>query len=437
MKKKSISLHGTPFNPKGFDIKGYDKEGYNERGYNRNGYDREGYNKDGYDKEGYDRKGYDKKGYDRKGFDRKGYNRKTRSRYDMMGYDKNGYNKQGYDKEGYDREGYSWLGFNKQGRDKEGYDMGGFDIDGINREGFDIKGFYYEKQEKGVWKNTGKKRDPEGFDVVGINERGFNREKFFHRKLSDGTWENSYSLYDDEGYDIYNCDRNGIQKGSHVNKFGFDSDGIYWEKDQEGKFVSTGLKYNRRGFNCDEKHVITKSRIDLRHFDINGRCKENNDSIYDKEGFKQDGTYMETGEKYHNGYNAFGIDKNGRDKKGRIHPDITFAEGYIDAIMRGKRISYLEEKCEINSRNKDKVMEDVNIIIYRASEMYPELKKKIIVNIYGIQKIIKQREKRITEIQGKTSDEEAEIKKLQKENKILKQRISSMDPMQDMEEVEK
>ncbi len=433
VKRILIKQHGTYYDEEGFNIKGYDKDGYNKSGYDEHGYNREGYSLLGYDKEGYDKEGYDINGYDKRKFDRNGIHKRTKSIYDPIGYDREGYNKKGYDINGYDRYGYSKIGYDKEGYNIDGYNLNGVNRYGINKKGFGKDGFYYEKQEDGTWKNTGKTRDLEGFDANGINERGFDRNGLFYKKLDNGTWQNTYSIYDLDGYDINNYNENGFSREESINRQGFDREGFYHKKDENGNFVSTELKYNEAGFTMNGQHLITKSKVDLRRFDINGKCKANNDSIYDKQGFKQDGTYMETGEKYHNGYNAFGLDKDGKDKKGKIHPDITFTQGYIKALMNGNRLAYLKETCGLNQSNKGIILNDTNIRVYRATEMYPELKKIIAVQVVTLRRAIKQREKKIEELEGKTASEKEEIKKLQYENKILKERIASMDPMQEIE----
>lgn len=92
----------------------------------------------------------------------------------------------------------------------------------------------------------------------------------------------------------------------------FDADGYYWKKQEDGQYVSTGLKYNEYGFRADRKHAVTKSYVDVRGFNIKGENIPNKGRMHDKKGFKQDGTYWRTGEKYHNGYNAYDVDIEGK-----------------------------------------------------------------------------------------------------------------------------
>ena len=184
---------------------------------------------------------------------------------------------------------------------------------------------------------------------------------------------------------------------------------------------------------ANKKHIVTGTTIDLRHFDINGKCKSNNDSIYDRNGFKQDGTYMETGEKYYKGYNAFGVDKDGKNKEGKISSDILFTQGYINAVMQGKRKEYIMQHYRIDSINQDEIETKIQIRVYKAQEMYPKLKTKIIMQIITIKRMIKQREQKIAKIQSSKKEEKAEIDKLIKENEKLRKIIKDIDPIEIME----
>ena len=288
----------------------------------------------------------------------------------------------------------------------------------LNSEGFNKNGEYlYNKRFYKYNPLTGKKADGT-YAIEARDERGFN---------PDGTYMDTGEYYDENDIDINFITRDGFDT-----KYGFDKDGYYYKKQENGEFVNTGLKYNPMGFKVDKllgvniyKHVITGLAIDLRHFTIDGICKETDD-IYDKNGFRQDGTYMDTGEKYHNGYNAYEIDKEGKDKRGKIPTEIAFAVDYIqNGIQKGKA-------KEIMSRYKI-TPNSLKYFLYKATEMYPPVKKQLCNLIASYQVMIKRKERQLEQLIKEKSKNKALIEKLNKENKILKNRINLLDPMQDLE----
>jgi len=485
------------YNEKGYDREGYDKEGYDEEGYNRRGlnaggfnrqgihyrtntkYDPDGYNQEGYNKKGYDRSGYDKEGYNEKGYDKEGYDRKglneggfnrdgihykTKTKYDPAGYDKEGYNEKGYNREGYDREGYNKKGYDRNGYDREGYNEKGYDREGYNKLKFN---------KDGIHKNTKTKYDEEGYNQYGYNEDGYDREGYNKLKFDrDGIHKVTKTIYNEEGYNQYGYnekgyDREGYDKegynslkfnrdGIHkvtgtkyneygVNQYNFDAKGSYYKVQEDGTYIDTGLKYNPQGFNAERKHRITGTLIDLRRFDIDGKCKANNDSIYDKNGYKQDGTYMETGEMYHNGYNAWGVDEKGLDKAGKEPREITFTKEYVGYILKhGKkgmdyvmnkwcprqRNSYMVENAENYETRKNKFIREK---LGTAELMFPTLKKYIAIKILTIQKEISQREAKIKELEEQKKTGLAELEELRRENAAEKEKLSYLSRAQDTE----
>ena len=238
--------------------------------------------------------------------------------------------------------------------------------------------------------------------------------------------------YDKNGYDRNSYDKDGWEKegSNQINIYGFDREGYYYKKQEDGTYVNTKLKYNEFGFKADKRHKITKTAVDLRHFDFNGVCKSNGDSIYDKKGFKQDGTYMETGEKYHNGYNAFGVNAEGKMPNGREPRDITFTKEYVNAVLTGKKTEVLK-KYSLDKIGSDKI----DIMVYKATQMFPELEKTIKVKLFMMGKQIETRDKRIKELEEGiiTAKEKLEIEKLKREKMILRQRMSYIDPTQEIE----
>ena len=205
------------------------------------------------------------------------------------------------------------------------------------------------------------------------------------------------------------------------------------------------MKYNSQGFNAERKHRITGTLIDLRRFDIEGKCKANNDSIYDKNGYKQDGTYMETGEMYHNGYNAWGVDEKGLDKAGKEPGEITFTKEYVGYILKhGKkgmdyvmnkwcprqRNNYMVENAENYETRKNKFIREK---LATAEIMFPTLKKYVAIKILTIQKEISQREARIKELEEQKETGLVELEELRRENAAEKEKLSYLSRGQDTE----
>lgn len=208
---------------------------------------------------------------------------------------------------------------------------------------------------------------------------------------------------------------------------GFDRKGYYCKKQEDGTYVNTGLKYNPAGFKKDRKHVITKTIEDIRGFDINGKCWQNNKRQYDREGFKQDGTHKDTGELYYEGYNAFGLDENGKNRQGKTPKEIIFTRDYIiNGVAKGKAQEIIN-KYGIKNRNL------LNLTLYTATEMCPQIKTLLCEQISKYQIMIKQREEKIKQLESQKSEDKVQIEKLKKENAVLKNRISFMNPMQDFD----
>lgn len=212
-----------------------------------------------------------------------------------------------------------------------------------------------------------------------------------------------------------------------VDMNGFDKDGYYCKKQTDGTYTNTGLKYNPAGFKQDRKHIITKTIEDIRGFDINGRCWQNGKRQHDRGGFKQDGTHKDTGELYYEGYNAFGLDENGKNRQGKTPKEVIFTRDYIlngVAIGRAKEIL---NKYGIKSRNI------LNLTLYTATEMCPQIKTLLCEQISKYQIKIKQREEKIKQLESKKSEDKIQIEKLKKENEVLRNRISFINPTQDLD----
>lgn len=234
-----------------------------------------------------------------------------------------------------------------------------------------------------------------------------------------------------------NIDENGIDLDTNlprtdfefisVDSYGFNRDGYYCKKQEDGTYINTGLKYTPTGFASNGKHVITKSTEDLRGFDINGKCWLNNNRQYDRAGFRQDGTHKDTGELYHDGYNAFGLDENGRNRQGKTPTEILFTRDYIiNGVTKGKA-------KEIISKYGLKNRSSLNRVLYTATEMCPQIKALLCEQISKYQIMIKQMEEKLAQLEKQKSDNIELLEKLKKENAILRNRISLMNPMQDFE----
>ena len=65
--------------------------------------------------------------------------------------------------------------------------------------------------------------------------------------------------------------------------------------------------------------------------------------------------------------------------------------------------------------------------------MYPPVKKQLCNLIASYQVMIKRKERQLEQLIKEKSKNKALIEKLNKENKILKNRINLLDPMQDLE----
>lgn len=287
----------------------------------------------------------------------------------------------------------------------------------LNDKGYNENGEYFYKGKFYMYNpETGKKVDGT-YALEARNGRGFN---------PDHTFKDTGEYYDENGLDWEYRNREGIDV-----RYGFGRDGYYYKKQDDGTYINTKLKYNPMGFKADRRHAVTKLAVDLRGFNIDGVCKRNKDSMYDQNGFKQDGTYQETGELYHNGYNAFGVDITGKTKTGRIHSDIIFAQGYIDAILSGKKNAYLKQIYRnINTTNYNKILAEVDIRIYKATLMYPELKEKQLQSIRKIFTQLTLFERKLQNLEAEKNACQQEIEKCRKNIEILKERIGNINPME-------
>ena len=260
---------------------------------------------------------------------------------------------------------------------------------------------------------TGKKADG-SYAKEAQDSRGFNPDK---------TYRDTGELYDENGLDFDYRNREGIDV-----RYSFGKDGYYYKKQEDGTYINTGRRYNPMGFGADKRHTVTKMAIDIRGFNIDGICKKNRDSVYDANGFKQDGTYQETGELYHNGYNAYGVNEEGKDKNGKVHRDIVFTQEYLKAIMKGKRKTFLLQNYKNYQLNK--VLADVDSRVYKASLMYPEIKTLMEEEIKNCTMKIYNLESKLKEMQQDKNILQEEIKKYRNAIEYYKSAIGWIDPME-------
>ena len=72
-------------------------------------------------------------------------------------------------------------------------------------------------------------------------------------------------------------------------------------------------------------------------------------------------------------------------------------------------------------------------MLYTASEMCPQIKTLLCEQISKYQIMIKKREEKIRQLESQKSEDKVQIEKLKRENTVLKNRISYMNPMHDFE----
>ena len=137
----------------------------------------------------------------------------------------------------------------------------------LNQYGFDELGRFFKKVDGKYNINPSGYHDRYGFDVNGI-----------HKKTK--------TQFDEHGFD-----RDGIHKDTKTefDSFGFKRDGIYYELQEDGTYLAKGER-DPKGYNING--------FDQYYFARNGFYQGKEGELYNSKGFKQDGTYRETGAKY-------------------------------------------------------------------------------------------------------------------------------------------
>ena len=284
----------------------------------------------------------------------------------------------------------------------------------INSRQFDAAGDFYKK-EKGKYINTYSKYDEDGFDMEGNDKYGFSREgihKITHTPLDphsfnkdrefciieNGKIISTGNKLDNHHFDI-NGDhytmRNGIYTkdvyhtkfdehhfdidGYHkvtmkkINFEQFDQDGFWYREVEEDSYEKTGKKFNPKGWNIDKlckrktksgKEILYP--INIYGFDAqgryhellpNGKYSDNGVSIYDKNGFDENGIHKKTREK---------LDERNFDRKGYFYiqkEDGTFEKTDKKCDTHGFKIDklywYKDEEGKIVKSKFDKYGFDV------------------------------------------------------------------------------
>ena len=247
----------------------------------------------------------------------------------------------------------------KRRKTNKKYNNHGFDRDKLHKdtktelspENFDYEGWFYKKGENGNMVKTISKYNDEGIDIDGwnvygvdrngvehfaepITPRGFNQKKMHvvTRTILDeydfdinevcyvqdlnGIWIKSDNAYGEDGFNSKGVnkrkfrkkDRINIETNTIVDKEGFDIDGIFWTKDENGELVCTDSKYGLDGYDIHgrDRHGFDRSHYfsDLKKcnryfFDYLGHYQfpeqDGADETHNPDGFDIDGIHRETG----------------------------------------------------------------------------------------------------------------------------------------------
>ena len=385
---KHLTRTGKKYNKYGFNFEGINRD--TKEVYDRNYFDRDGYFYNFYGEKTYNK--YNDRFFDRDGFyyekDENGVLHKTDRKHDNYGFNASGYNKDTHhrvDKNGFDRDGY-YVGIDY-------LESNSLDnrVSKVNEYGFDRDGYYYKKKKNNVLYNTNNKYNEDGFqfdrihietgelwDKFGldidrkkdsyIEHKGFGKDGIYWREQEDGTYAKDGKLDDDsrdsEGHKyVVDPDdetklvgietlftKDGISKitgvywdehgldstgryAAYENRHGFDSNGDFWDFDEDGncynthrkynnnyfdrsgfyyeldsngKYIKTDKKVDERGFRLDGYYAKTEKKYDLLGFDINKVFLPTN-SRYDFRGYDADGYHKDTGKQF----NEYGFDREG------------------------------------------------------------------------------------------------------------------------------
>lgn len=383
------ALTGTFYGEDGYDVNGFDIHHFNSKGihantltkYNEFGFDCQGIHKDthtqydlhnftidgfylntdkktdpyGFSQDGlingskkYTVDGYNIDGYNKRGFDRKGIHGITQKPYDLnyFGSDGHFWELQGTERVRTDRtyndedvtfDGYFLVrGANGQIIRRNLYDKRGFSFGGIHKDtgqvydlrGFDRDGFWYRKDENGNIVKTNQKVNDRGWDAYSrtirhdvygapfwdfVDDHGFDEKKRYHApkapfengcftKMQFGTLEYAKTPMSQYrcGYDIHGFNADGVHRitGTKVDLNGFDQDGFWHRKREDGTYENTGQYFDNKGWTIDKFKLLPSgySKVDERGFDANGMFLYHGRKFeYNSLGFNSHGIHQSTG----------------------------------------------------------------------------------------------------------------------------------------------
>ena len=400
---------------------------------------------------------------------------KTDRIYDDEGYDINELNEHKFDRMHLymhqKRENPYGFHYNYKYNGVSLYDPRGFNFYGINRftnkiydeHFFDRDGYFYEKSpESGEYVKTDRKIDDEHFDQEGFywqynekkqqfekttyktNPMGIDRNGESHPKeIRDQEYlkqlqEKQRRLREEKAKKKQEEDAKRRQANlqKKVDRERQDAEEAKLKAEFQSKFdekgicKTTNLPYDEFFFRADGIHAVKKTFQDVRGFNCIGQCLQNNNLPYDRNGFKQDGTHYITGERYYEGYNAYGVDENGKTREGKIDPRIVTAQRYIDAIFNSdspeSRQKFVSRYAATNKKTESQALQELRTIIYSAGEMYPPFKKQVQNLSIEVQRKLEEKQNELFEYivmgnntQKSSSNISQEIARLQEKIKAI------------------
>ena len=416
----------SKYDKRGFDINGNREDGskYNYEGFDVNSVHRNGtpYNDNGFNEEKIHKNGTL---YDDNGFDYDGIHKDTHKKYDRNGYDRFHkyigfeYDKYGFDVNGNNKNGtlYDDNGFDANGNNKNGtlYDDNGFDRDGINcdtktsisQDRYDQDGLFH-------------KSDKEDEICYYYNIDGFDREGYYWEKQEDGSY---------------------VKTDKKYNPLGFDKDGYYWEQQSDGTFIKTNRVltndgFDKNGFNRDgihyetkldyDKHyfrkdginIYTNDKYDINGFDINGIHKNTN-TYCNFSGFDRDGIHCIT----HTRYDEHGLDTYRNAPFDLQHSaslpyEVYITKKYLDSKFL--LIGVSKEFYQIFARKYGytKISDcdkKISEIMIKGFYMCPELKKSLVSQLSMLNFTISRKRNELSKLDASIEANKSKIDKLKKE----------------------
>ena len=201
--------------------------------------------------------------------------------------------------------------------------------------------------------------------------------------------------------------------------------------DENGICIKTGLPYDEHYFKKNKTNVVTGTSYDIRSFDCLGRCKANEFRMYDRSGYNQDGFYRDTDEKYHNGYNAFGVDKDGKLRNGKVPEEISIGKDYLKAIFEPtkemNRATFIKNYAIRKGYSVDATVNKLTLMLFTACEMLPDLKDELNRNVENTSKTIQRRRMELSMLKRQQNTNQETINKYNLSIKTLESRLGAVD----------